>query len=108
MIGNLFQRCEFLSWHLTVGLCYHDQEVEQLKALFVHHTVANLLTTVLNHAAILQHTYTLLLLKKFQKNLLALCHGSQAEVLTQEATHQLHLGMHHLAVGLDDVRGKNK
>ena len=93
---------------MAVGLRNHDEEVEQLQALGIVH-VGSHLTTAL-HDSILKgcSPYPLLLVEQLAEDFVALLACHVAEVLAQHVAHQLHLGVHHPAVGPDDVRSQHK
>ena len=103
MDGHLLERLNLLRIHNSIGLGYHDEEIEQLQALLIHHVGTYLVAAVLYHRTVLLHAHLLLLLKEFEEDFFALLLGSLAEILTQEAAHQLHLRMHNLAICIDDV-----
>ena len=103
MDGHLLERLNLLRIHNSIGLGNHDEEIEQLQALLIHHVGAYLVAAVLYHRTVLLHAHLLLLLKEFEEDFLALLLGSLAEILTQEAAHQFHLRMHNLAICIDDV-----
>ena len=103
MDGHLLERLNLLRIHNSIGFGYHDEEIEQLQALLIHHVGTYLVAAVLYHRTVLLHAHLLLLLKELEKDFLALLLGSLAEILTQEAAHQLHLRMHNLAICIDDV-----
>ena len=103
MDGHLLERLNLLRIHNSIGLGYHDEEIEQLQALLIHHVGTYLVAAVLYHRTVLLHAHLLLLLKELEEDFLALLLGCLAEILTQEAAHQLHLRMHNLAICIDDV-----
>ena len=103
MDGHLLERLNLLRIHNSIGLGYHDEEIEQLQALLIHHVGTYLVAAVLYHRTVLLHAHLLLLLKELEEDFFALLLGSLAEILTQEAAHQLHLRMHNLAICIDDV-----
>ena len=103
MDGHLLERLNLLRIHNSIGLGNHDEEIEQLQALLIHHVGTYLVAAVLYHRTVLLHAHLLLLLKELEEDFLALLLGSLAEILTQEAAHQLHLRMHNLAICIDDV-----
>ena len=108
MDGHLLECLNLLRIHNSIGLGYHDEEIEQLQALFIHHVGTYLMTAVLYHRTVLLHAHLLLLFEEFEEDFLALLLGSLAEILTQEAAHHLHLGMHDLAICIDDVRAEHQ
>ena len=103
MDGHLLERLNLLRIHNSIGLGNHDEEIEQLQALLIHHVGTYLMTAVLYHRTVLLHAHLLLLFEEFEENFLALLTGCLAEILTQEAAHHLHLGMHDFAICIDDV-----
>ena len=103
MDGHLLECLNLLGIHNSIGLGYHDEEIEQLQALFIHHVGTYLVAAVLYHRTVLLHAHLLLLFEEFEEDFLALLLGCLAEILTQEAAHHLHLGMHDLAICIDDV-----
>lgn len=108
MDGYFLERCYFLRADHLVGLCYHHEEVEQLKSLFIQHIAAYLVTAVLYHRAIFSHADALLLLEELEEDAVALLASFLTEVLAKESTYQLHLGVHDLAIRCDDVRGEHE
>lgn len=94
--------------HHTVGLCDDDEEMKQLDAVLIGHKLAQLVTTVDDSRAKLGHTQSLLFLKESDHDVLALLHRSLTKVGTQPLTHHIHLGVHHLAVGTDNVRSQHQ
>ena len=108
MDGHLLECLNLLRIHNSIGLGYHDEEIEQLQALFIHHVGTYLMTAVLYHRTVLLHAHLLLLFEEFEENFLALLLGSLAEILTQEAAHHLHLGMHDFAICIDDVGAEHQ
>ena len=108
MDGHLLECLNLLRIHNSIGLGYHDEEIEQLQALFIHHVGTYLMTAVLYHRTVLLHAHLLLLFEEFEEDFLALLLGCLAEILTQEAAHQLHLGMHDLAICIDDVGAEHQ
>ena len=108
MDGHLLECLNLLRIHNSIGLGYHDEEIEQLQALFIHHVGTNLMTAVLYHRTVLLHAHLLLLFEEFEEDFLALLLGCLAEILTQEAAHHLHLGMHDLAICIDDVGAEHQ
>ena len=103
MDGHLLERLNLLRIHHSIGLGYHDEEIEQLQALLIHHVGTYLVAAVLYHRTVLLHAHLLLLLEELEEDFLALLLGCLAEILTQESAHQLHLRMHDLAICIDDV-----
>ena len=108
MDGHLLECLNLLRIHNSIGLGYHDEEIEQLQALLIHHVGTYLMTAVLYHRTVLLHAHLLLLFEEFEEDFLALLLGCLAEILTQEAAHQLHLGMHDLAICIDDVGAEHQ
>ena len=108
MDGHLLECLNLLRIHNSIGLGYHDEEIEQLQALLIHHVGTYLMTAVLYHRTVLLHAHLLLLFEEFEEDFLALLLGCLAEILTQEAAHHLHLGMHDLAICIDDVGAENQ
>ena len=108
MDGHLLECLNLLRIHNSIGLGYHDEEIEQLQALFIHHVGTYLMTAVLYHRTVLLHAHLLLLFEEFEEDFLALLLGCLAEILTQEAAHHLHLGMHDLAICIDDVGAEHQ
>ena len=103
MDGHLLERLNLLRIHNSIGLGNHDEEIEQLQALLIHHVGTYLVAAVLYHRTVLLHAHLLLLLEELEENFFALLSGCLAEILTQEAAHHLHLRMHNLAICIDDV-----
>ena len=108
MDGHLLECLNLLRIHNSISLGYHDEEIEQLQALFIHHVGTYLMTAVLYHRTVLLHAHLLLLFEEFEEDFLALLLGCLAEILTQEAAHHLHLGMHDLAICIDDVGAEHQ
>ena len=108
MDGHLLECLNLLRIHNSIGLGYHDEEIEQLQALFIHHVGTYLMTAVLYHRTVLLHAHLFLLFEEFEEDFLALLLGCLAEILTQEAAHHLHLGMHDLAICIDDVGAEHQ
>ena len=74
-----------------------------MQALGVVHVGGHLLTALHDGLAELLRPYPLLLVEETVEDFVTLLAGYIAEVLAQHVTHQFHLRVHHLAVGLDDV-----
>ena len=108
MDGHLLECLNLQRIHNSIGLGYHDEEIEQLQALFIHHVGTYLMTAVLYHRTVLLHAHLLLLFEEFEEDFLALLLGCLAEILTQEAAHHLHLGMHDLSICIDDVGAEHQ
>ena len=94
--------------HRTVGLGHHHKIVQELQTLGIVHLLVNLSATLTNGRLKLRPTLALLLFEELVQDIIALIDGIRTEVLTEHLAHHLHLRMHRLAIGLDDIRRKHQ
>ena len=90
MNGHFLEGYNLFWTYYSIGLRYHDQEIEQLKALLISHVGTYLMTTVLYHRTIFSHAQALLLLEKLEQDFFTLLLRLFSEILTQKTAHQLH------------------
>ena len=90
--------------HVAVSFGDDDEEVEELQTSSVVEILRHLACCAIYDATILQRAHLLLFFEELEQYLFAIVDGSFAEVGAQELANKLHLGVHHLAVGLDDAR----
>ena len=79
-----------------------------MQSLLIEHVLPELVTAADDGASVLLSTKSPLLLKKFQQDVLTFLYSLLAKIHPQPAAHHVHLGVHHFAVGPDDVRSQNE
>ena len=102
-LGTLFQGRNLTLGHGTVGLRQHHKVVQQLQPLRVVHLLVDLSATLTDGLLELRPTLALLLIEEFVQDIITLIDGLATEILSEHLTYRLHLGMHGLAIGLDDI-----
>ena len=107
-LGTLLESCNLTLRYRTVGLGYHHEEIQQLQALRVVHLLVDLTATLAHGLFELLPPFALLFVEEAVQYLIALNDGIVAEVLPEHLPHEFHLGVHRLAIGLDDIRSKHK
>ena len=88
---------------MTICLGDCQEEAHQLQSLGIFHVHGYLFAALSHGVPKLYSALAFLLFKEAEHNLLTLILCLNTETRLEEIPHHLHLGMHHLAVGLDDV-----
>ena len=92
----------------NLGQGDRGEEVKKLQALGLVGVEAGLQTTVTDGLLEVVPSLSLLLFEESGKDIVALGDGILTEVLAQHGSHQFHLRVHGLAVGLDDIGGQDE
>ena len=90
--------------HVAISFGDDDEEVEKLQTSSIVEILRHLACCAIYDTTILKRAHLLLFFEELEQNLFAIVDGSFAEVGAQELANKLHLGVHHLAIGLDDAR----
>ena len=106
--GALLQGRDLALGHAAIGLRHHHEVIQELKPLRVVHLLIDLSAALAHGLLELLPAFALLFVEELVQDLITLCHSVVAKVLAQHLAHHLHLGVHGLTVGLDDIRGEHE
>ena len=107
-LGTLLQGRDLTLRHAAIGLRHHREEVQQLQSLRIVHLKVDLSTALSDGLFELCPALTLLFVEEFGQYLIALIHSILTEILAQHLAYHLHLRVHRLAIGLDDIRREHQ
>ena len=101
--GYAMQLLHLLGVNLAIGLRYLAEVRKQLQQLLLGHHASHLLATELYLSVPFRLAHRLTFLEKSAQDVIALLHRRGAETAPQELADEFHLGVHHLAIRLNDM-----